>query len=465
MPRVATGLYILPPKGARKRHRAKLRDVEGKWITPSIPDVDERGLPIKNDRDRERYARGMFAKFEEQRLLRKHGLVKPEPANTEEARALARGRAVTLKQAKADYFAETKSHTSGSEVTYSIAIDEFINFVGRKANDLGANLTPPDCAKRYRAKAYREPTVADVTPDILKAWRRKVISKPPVSTRNERSPDTVSRELRNVGAMVRHHRDENDLFEHLSDKEVRRAFRKVKTPAAKKPTKKPHLRRDAIRSMLEAAIAYDADPNRRRAPVAAVFLLVLMFGFRLHEIIPGSERLKHCAMRWEGVRLDVRDGVGRRTGYVSVHKEAKTGARDVNLRYSPAAIRLLTALKIRAGGSRASGPVFADVGKQDVAAAYRALRKVKDYPQDGTLQACRRTSETFIANSRLMAWAQMLALFGHDDSTALANYIGSEDVDQDARSIEALMGIEDLAQMIIDAVTSTHPGERQASSS
>ena len=415
---------LIPPNDeGRVSWRARCRNPKQpgkyKWKT----------LSGMSKRQREDWAVRESEKIERTILEIHHG-VGPRASDHKESTA-------SLADARDLFFEDTKAETGGSVDTYSIAIEEFLDFVERSRRGL------------RRGAAVRElPRTAvcsDVSDHMLMDWRGMVLSKPPVRTRKKRSRETMNRELRNVGRMVRHLRKKRKLFPHLTSDEIDNAFELLKTGTKKKD----FLRYKAIRTMLECLLEYDANPERRGPPMAALFLLTLFYGTRRHEVVPCSG-IEHAAIEWPDVHLDEIDGRGNRIGEIHAREATKTGHRPIGLEYAPAGQRLLSAMKLRAGGK---GKVFPYTEDQ-VNAAYRALRRNSSFPKNATLQTLRRTSETFAVNSRIMTLSQAIAQYGHSESTALKSYIGAlRNIPAEHVTFEAAMMIEDLAEQIIDAVS------------
>jgi integrase len=245
-----------------------------------------------------------------------------------------------------------------------------------------------------------------------------------------------------------------DEFSRLTRDDLRLAFKSEKTATKRKD----FLKVDKIRALLECIIEHDAptytDPECRYEPVAAFLLFTLLSGARRGEVL---------ALDWSEVDLDALDEHGNKAGEVHVIDTKTKTDRTIDLSVSPALRRLLDAQKVRMGGK---GSVFGlSVGK--LHAAGRRLHRPRNAKVDPgfgapkfSWHALRRTCSTYLCNApgiygSASAYRSARQL-GHSVVIAEKAYSGLlRGIPADAKSLEAAMKIEDLANKIIAAVSGT----------
>ena len=267
-----------------------------------------------------------------------------------------------------------------------------------------------------------------------------------------KSPHTRNRQRRALRRVLGYLVDA-DEFSRLTRDDIRLAFKAEKTGTKRKD----FMKADEIRSLLECIIEHDEptynDPECRYEPVAAFLLFTLLSGARRGEVL---------ALDWKQVDLDALDERGNKVGEVHVIDTKTKLDRTIDLYVSPALRRLLAAQKLRTGGK---GSVFGlSVGKLH-AASWR-LHRPRDAEVDPGFGApkfswhkLRRTCSTYLCNApgifgSTSAYRSAKQL-GHSVVIAERHYSGLlRGIPADAKTLEAAMQIEDLADGIIDAVSS-----------
>jgi integrase len=215
------------------------------------------------------------------------------------------------------------------------------------------------------------------------------------------------------------------------------------------------LRPHEVRRLLEAALCHDRElfvmtreeksrgigPHQgrtRRYPATAPFVLtVLLAGFRLGEA---------QALRWEYFYPD--------TGEIILPSSAtKTRhSRSVDLRVSPSLMGLLQALRLRTAGPYVFGGEAPLTKDAVVSAHWRLVRKFGALAF--SFQGLRQTCATVLCCANgIYAGAGAFwesRRLGHSIVVAEKRYVGVlRDLPQEARTIEAALGIEDLAAEIV----------------
>jgi integrase len=213
------------------------------------------------------------------------------------------------------------------------------------------------------------------------------------------------------------------------------------------------LRPPQVRKLLEAALRHDRATFRltraekdgnlpvgstpRFPPVAPFVLTCLLGGFRLSEAL---------VLRWQNFDAEAGEIILPASA-VKTKQE-----RSVDLRVSPSLTLLFTALRLRSTGPYILGgkePLSADFAK----AARERLVQTFEAPAFGW-QDLRRTCSTVLCNAQgiYQAAAPFLAAkrCGHSVVISEKHYAGLlRDLPREARTIEAALGIEDLAAEIV----------------
>lgn len=304
----------------------------------------------------------------------------------------------------------------------------------------------------------------EVTQEGLAAfhqWLRKAKKRDPVreSTRGARSPSAKPRAPASTNhdlAQVRVFLHQQRRLGHLPPVLDRDRITEALRPVRDRVSRPAFLRIPELRRLLEAAIRHDATRfeltrtekageaapggTPRHAPVAPFLLAALLSGMRAGELF---------ALRWEWVYLD-----GQRPEFVLPAESTKTGhERSIPLDITPHLAHLLAALKLRAGGDAyvfgGPAPLSRDVAEK----ARGRLVRVYGAPAF-SWQRLRQTCATFLTNAPgiyggAAAWHSARRT-GHSVLVAEKRYVGLvADIPPAARTLEAAMGIEDLAAAIV----------------
>ena len=309
-------------------------------------------------------------------------------------------------------------------------------------------------------------TTDELTGPRLVAFCQALASKPRLAslrkgrrgaqrpTASLRAPGSVNRDLTSLGAMFNAWRRQGWL--RLGRDDIADALRPLPTLRTRPQPLKPA----EIQALLEAALRHDADTFRitraekagdaesgttpRHEPVAPLVLFTMLSGCRIGEV---------ASLPWSAVDLSAHEGQGE---VVITATASKTRTeRAVRLGESPSMTRLLAALKLRSGGEPfvfgGSSPVSADRLKNTL----RRLQGAYKGPTF-TWQRLRQTCATYLTNSPSIfgaASAFMSATrLGHGVTVAQKHYLGLITVPATAKTLEAAMGIEALAEAIVATV-------------
>lgn len=345
--------------------------------------------------------------------------------------------------------------------TVTAAVDAFNKASTAKPSTLAGYKPHLEQFKEW-APANRIRIVQDVTATHLSAFRDHAVKLSVVvsvagtkrgkktKTERPRAAPTTNKLLAVVKLFLRWCKDQG-MAERLDGDALRERLRplKVNIEAAE------ILRPPVVKQLLEACQRHDADKfeltrlehdgtgkagtTPRYEPVAPFVLLSLLLGTRLSELV---------GLQWDEVDLaagEVRLAAAR----------TKTGrARTITLPETPSALRLLQALRIRGGGDR----VFPTWTKDAAKAARKRL--IGDFKAPTfSWQSLRRTCAAVLTNAGgIYAGAsayRSAKRAGHSVVIADRHYVDLLQLPAHARTFEAAVGIEDLAQQIVDAVTGT----------
>ena len=281
-----------------------------------------------------------------------------------------------------------------------------------------------------------------------------------------RSPHTVNRDLKITKRILRYLID-LEVCTRITHDDLRRALKPITAPV----DRKEFLRPDEIRALLEAALEHDAatfaatraelEGRRQRGttyrhdPIAPFVLFLLLSGMRRGEAL---------GLQWKDVSLDAVDDLGKPVGEIYIGKQSKTHqARTVSLDVAPSIRRLLSAMRLQSGGGM--GAVFGITKGEAIAAMQRLRRPVPKQKNDPhgygappkfTYQVLRVTASTFQTNAGAFGGSAAhisASRCGHSIETAQKHYAGLlRGVPRDLTTLEAMMGIEDLADAIVDSV-------------
>jgi integrase len=313
----------------------------------------------------------------------------------------------------------------------------------------------------------------DLTGPRLVAFRDALASAPRFSSRlggrrgaqrataTLRSPVTVNRDMTSVRAMINTWRRQGLV--RLTRDDIADALR----PFPELRVRPQPLKQPEIRALLEAALRHDADTytitraekagevepgtTPRHEPVAPLVLFTLLSGCRIGEV---------SSLTWDNVDLAAHEGQGE---IVVQATACKTGIeRAVRLDVSPALRPLLAALRLRAGADPHVFGGVAPLSEDRLKAAQRRLVGPYKAPEFNW-QRLRQTCGTFLTNAPGVFGAASAFMsarrLGHAVAVAERHYLGVVSVPAEAKTLEAAMQIEDLADRIVAAVGT---GERVA---
>lgn len=224
----------------------------------------------------------------------------------------------------------------------------------------------------------------------------------------------------------------NGWLPRVTVDEIAAALAKVKA----EPKTIEVLRPAQVAQLLRAAIAHDDDGHERMAPF---ILLGLATGCRFLEL---------CNLTWSEV--DTTEG----TIALSAERTKTRRGRVVTMAESPVALELLKALRMTA--AKGQERVFPKMTRGGAWNARRRLIASYGAPE-WTPHGLRRTCGSVLACSSIYASGAGPFLaskrLGHSLRIAEQSYLGAlRDLPHDAATIEAVLGVEDLASIIVRRV-------------
>jgi integrase len=407
-----------PRPDGRMRWRAKWSDpVTGRDVWKTL---DGRELGLTNATARERWAKDKSASLQAERAR------------------IASGRAAKTRTTPSDavkaYVKRRKGKVEESTLTvYQESLDRFPAWAERAGLRHVEDLTPSLLADLHGHLCSRQrlrPVRGGKKGEHRKAKRKL-------------SPATINRDFRTLRVFLHDLRrlrqlpllDSDDIRDQLGALKVRKPLPQF-------------LRAHEIRALLEAARRHDRatfamtrdekggagakllGSTPRHPSVFPFVSTVLLTGMRLGEAL---------GLRWAEVDLEeecIRLDAGR----------VKTGhGRRIDLDVSPSLLPMLRAMRLRAGKATR---VFDHLTEGTLVAARKRLRAKYGAPAF-TWQELRRTCGTWLtcAPSIFGAASAFLSAkrLGHGVLIAEKHYVGQlTGISQDARTLEAAMGIEDL---------------------
>lgn len=305
------------------------------------------------------------------------------------------------------------------------------------------------CDDLTRAKLMEFRTWLELQPKMISAPARKPGTK--IASADRLSPIAVNHDLTSVRTVLGYLRD-LDLLPSLGPDDLRRSMKKF----ASETGEIEFLRPVQCRQILEAAIAHDAakftetaDEHKRRKPVgttprfrpiAPFVLFVLLTGVRIGEAL---------GLLWPHIDLSASDDHGKAAGELRLPPsltKTKTG-RIIPLDVSPSVHELLTRLH--------TGATDAPVFRRTRGEAKRGMERLIKFgaPPFFTWHVLRATCGTFLTNAPGIYGGasayQSARRLGHSVTIAEKHYLGQlRGIPREAKTIEAAMGIEDLAAAI-----------------
>jgi integrase len=277
------------------------------------------------------------------------------------------------------------------------------------------------------------------------------------ATTHPRAPRTVNRDMEYLRTWLRW-MIRGAMSPALTHESIANALRRVPTPRPQPE----FLGYEDIRKLVEAALAHDADcfrmtrrekdgklvPGRmpRHTPIAPVALTLLLSGMRRGELL---------ALEWADINLEAKDDHGHAVGEIRIRPEAtKTKiARTIDLAVCPALRSLLEAMRERCDGT---SRVFAEHTDDSVVTAQRRLIAIYGAPRY-SWQDLRSTCATVLVNApgvfgAASAFRESRQL-GHSVTIAERHYAGLlRGIPATARTVEAAMQVEDLAETVVAQV-------------
>ena len=286
--------------------------------------------------------------------------------------------------------------------------------------------TPPLAGFVQFATARGVSTLQDVTAPLLNQYGDHV--RRPAS---HLSPGSKNLRLIVASGLLRWAK-RNGWLPRVTVDEVAEALAKVKA----EPKNIEVLRPAQVAQLLRAAIAHDDDGHE---PMAAFVWLALATGCRFLEL---------CNLVWSEV--DTVEG----TITLSAERTKTRRGRVVTLAESPVALELLKALRMTA--PKGQERVFPKMTRGGAWSARRRLITSYDAPE-WTPHGLRRTCGSVLACSSIYASGAGPFLAskrcGHSLKIAEQSYLGAlRDLPHEAKTIEAALGVVDLAQKIVHRI-------------
>ncbi|MBD3162138.1 MAG: tyrosine-type recombinase/integrase [Candidatus Latescibacteria bacterium] len=347
---------------------------------------------------------------------------------------------VALDKAVEDYYRRKKPELREKTITtYQYATSIFKQWAAERNLGSSLDLRPAD--------------LADLRTYVLSYTRRKPVTG---GQRGQRRPTgrkraayTTNRDLRTLRQVLNDWRRLGWLLPVIDSDMIGDQLKSIRNPRPV-PT---FLRTRELKRIIDAAMRHDRDTfamtrkekagigkpgtTLRYIPVSPFLLTILLTGLRLGE----AEGLA-----WREVDLKHKEIV-LQPDRVKTHH-----GRRIDLSVCPALLRILGALKLRAGEDEYVFDGTVPLSNNLVKAAHRRLLSKFDSPKF-TWQELRRTCGTYLTCAPGIYGASSVFLsakrLGHSVSVAEKHYLGAvTDIDPEARTIEAAMGIEDLLKKV-----------------
>lgn len=271
-------------------------------------------------------------------------------------------------------------------------------------------------------------------------------------TGEARSPTTVNSELRAVRTILGYLRSLG-LLARLSGDELAAGLKRMAEPKEVIDFMRP----PELRALLEAALQHDAAKyaetraeHRGLMPPGSTPRYDAIAPLVLADMLTGMRRGEVVGLTWPQVELDALGEDDKPAGEITLKASGtKTNrGRVVTLDHCPALRDLLVAIR----PENARGSVWGMTREQAKAAAKRL--EGYDAPE-WSWQALRRSAGTFLTNAPSIFGAasayRSAKLLGHSVEVAEKHYVGLVRVSRDAKTLEAAMGIEEVAARVIEA--------------
>lgn len=293
----------------------------------------------------------------------------------------------------------------------------------------------------------------------LKDWLQRRRRKAPVksgrrgeakTTSNKMGVTTVNHDLLRVRLFLRDARRLGRLPQ-IDREQISEAL-KGRRPPKKMPA---FLRPPEVRALLEACCRHDRETftmtreekdgegpigqTPRHRPVGPIVLFLLLSGCRLKEVLE---------LEWSHCYLD-----GDAPELVLPASLTKTSSdRSVDLNVSPSLVRLLGALKLRLLGAYVFGGE-SPASRMWLTSARKRLIREYGAPE-WSPQRLRQSCASILCNAPAIYGSASIFMeakrLGHSVTIAESRYAGVlRDIPKNAETIEAALGVEDLADRIV----------------
>ncbi len=268
-----------------------------------------------------------------------------------------------------------------------------------------------------------------------------------------RAPASINRDISHVKAFLNDAR-RLGLVPNLDSDAIKDGLRRV---SGNRPRPRP-LRTKELCRLLEAALRHDEScwamtrdekAGKRRAgttpryePIAPLVLVTLLTGARIGELL---------GLTWESVELDADNGRGTLVVQATISKTRTE--RDVDLALCPRLVALLARMRLAATGPFVFG---GDRARARHDAENARHRMTKFGAPRWNWQGLRVTCQCYLvcAPNLLGSGAPYLAAAraGHSVAVSEKHYLNALRDLPAERTLERVMGVEDLADQIADAI-------------
>lgn len=360
------------------------------------------------------------------------------------AKGAARATGTSLADALEKYYAAHKILNPGTVSIYRRATQRLIKWAAGPGKIKTADdLTRPKLME-FRTHIVNAPKL------VAQAGEKPGTYAP---TDEQRGANTINQDLRSTRTVLGYVRD-LDLLPRLTHDDLRIALKRVGVDH----DEIDFLKGAEIKGLLNAATKHDAQKFKLTAaehdrlkpigttarfdPIAPFTLFVLLSGTRIGEAL---------GLQWEDVDLDAVDMAGNKSVEIKLGPAAtKTRrGRTIYLDVSPALQALLAKMKPKV----AAGSIF----RRTPGMAKRGLERlrVNGAPDSVTWHVLRATCGTYLTNAPGIYGAasayRSAKQLGHSITVAEKHYLGLvRGIPATAKTLEAAMGVEKLAQQIIN---------------
>lgn len=299
-----------------------------------------------------------------------------------------------------------------------------------------------------------------LTPPLLHRLRVWIIGRPrrrsrdggirgeTLATGDPRSTAAINRDLRHLKAFLNQARRQG-IAPRLDAEVVKENLKAVRG----NQDRPEFLRPDQLKALLEAALRHDQDTFvmtrdekangesgtvPRHPPIAPLVLTALLTGCRINELL---------TLPWSSVLFDGRGEILIAATISKTHR-----ARAIDLGVCPSLLQLLRRMKLTAGENDFVFGGADPLPRGIIEAARKRLRKTYAAPPFAW-QVLRSTCATYSTNAGALFGTasayQSAKRLGHSVVVSERNYAGLlSDLPIDAKTLEAVMQIKDLAETI-----------------